>query len=73
MVAIGECITEVHIIGFPVVRDSSVYIHSVGLCRGCPSIGCGGERFGLGYVLCWPEYLQVFRNGWWWCEGDVGG
>ena len=74
MVAVGECITEASICGLSVLRDPSVYIHSVKLCRGCQNIGCGGERSGSGLcILCWTEYLEDFRNGWWWCEGDVGG
>ena len=31
-----------------VLWDSSVYIHSVGLCTGCHSIGRGGKRSGSG-------------------------
>jgi hypothetical protein len=52
VVAIGECITEVPIHGLPLLRDTFVYIHAVGLCRGCHSVGCGGERFGLGVCFC---------------------
>ena len=60
MVAIGECITEAPIRGLPVLMDPSVYIHSVGLCRGCHSIGCGGERYGLG--LCFFGGRSIWRS-----------
>ncbi len=30
-----------------------------------------GNGLGWGCVLCWMEYMEVFRNGWWWGEGDV--
>ena len=52
VVAVGECITEAPIRGFPVLSDPSVYIHSVGLCRGCHSIGGGGKRSGSGVYFC---------------------
>ncbi len=52
MVAVGECMTEAPIRGLPVLRDPSVYIYSVVLCRGCHSIGCGGEQHGSGVCLC---------------------
>ena len=52
VVVVGEYITEAPIRGLPVLRDPWVYIHSVGLCKGCHSIGCGGERYGSGLCFC---------------------
>ena len=51
VVVFGKCITAAHIRGLLVLSDPSVYIHSVGLCRGCRIIGCGGERSGSGLVF----------------------
>ncbi len=52
MVAVGECITEAPIRGFPFLRDPFVYIHAARLCRRCHSVGCGGEQSRLGACFC---------------------
>ncbi len=52
VVAVGECMIAVAIRGLHVVRDPSMYIHSLGLCSGCHIIGCGGERSGSGVWFC---------------------
>ena len=52
VVTVRECITEGPSRILPFLRDSSVYIHAVGLCRGCHIVGCGGEWFGLGMLFC---------------------
>ena len=52
VVAVGEYIIETPIRGLSFLRDPSVAIHAVGLCRGCHSVGCGGERSGLGMCFC---------------------
>ena len=51
VVAVGESMTEVHIRDLPVLRDPLVYFHSLGLCSGRHSIGCGGEQYGRGCVF----------------------
>ena len=61
MVAVRECITEAPIRDLPVLRDPSVYIHSVGLCRGCHSICCGGERSELGVCFCVGQSI-IYRS-----------
>jgi len=62
--AVGECMTEAPICGLPILREPLVYIHSVGLCRGCHNIGCGGERSRSGVCFCiglsvWRSFAMV--------------
>jgi len=52
MVDVEECMTEAPSRILPFLRDSSVYIHALGLCRDCHNIGCGGEGFGLRVCCC---------------------
>jgi hypothetical protein len=64
VVAVGECMTEAPIRGLPVLKEPSVYIHSMGLCRGCHCIGCGGERSRSGVCFCvgrsiWRSFAMV--------------
>ncbi len=64
VVAVGECIDEAPIRGLLVLRGPSVYIHSVGLCRECHSIGYGGEwsRLGVFFVVgrsIWRSFAMV--------------
>ena len=55
VVAVGECITEAPIRGFPVLSDPSVYIHSVGLCRGAIVLAVVGSGLGRGCIFVMGE------------------
>ena len=52
MVDVGKRTTEAPSHGLPILRDLSVYIHALGLCRGCHSIVCGREESGLRVWFC---------------------
>ena len=49
MVEVGKCITAAPIQGLPFFREPTVYIHSIGLCRSCHGMGCGGD---MGCLCC---------------------
>ena len=70
MVTVGECIAKASIRGLLVLSDPSVYIHSVGLCRGAIVLVVVGSGLGRGYVFCvgrsiWRSFAIV--------GGDVRG
>ena len=52
MVDVGECISEVPSRGLSFLRGLFMYIRALGLCRGCRTIGCGMEGFGLTVWFC---------------------
>ena len=51
ILAVGECITEAHIRGLPVLREPSMYIHWWGCVGGAIVLVVVGNGMGWGRVL----------------------